>query len=261
MKLPYILAAGLPFLAMVSAANTVSEATDGLPSTTADPSFVAAFVTSLSVIIVSEIGDKTFFIAAIMAMRHNRWQVFTGAIGALALMTVLSAGMGYALPNLISKFYTHYAACLLFLVFGVRLLREYLESEGDGASEELEEVENELEKKESSRVDLEAGPAAKSKGNILNRFFSAIFLQAFSMTFLAEWGDRSQIATIALAAARNPVGVTLGGILGHALCTGGAVLGGRMLSARISARNVNLCGGLLFLLFALSGFYFGPEDI
>lgn len=52
--------------------------------------FVHAFIASISVIIVSELGDKTFFIAAIMAMRHSRITVFTGAISALALMTVLS---------------------------------------------------------------------------------------------------------------------------------------------------------------------------
>lgn len=52
--------------------------------------FIHAFVASLSVIVVSELGDKTFFIAAIMAMRHSRCTVFTGAISALALMTVLS---------------------------------------------------------------------------------------------------------------------------------------------------------------------------
>lgn len=52
--------------------------------------FVHAFVASLSVIIVSELGDKTFFIAAIMAMRHSRITVFIGAISALALMTILS---------------------------------------------------------------------------------------------------------------------------------------------------------------------------
>ena len=55
-----------------------------------DLGFLHAFVASLSMVIVSELGDKTFFIAAIMAMRHSRLTVFLGAIGALALMTVLS---------------------------------------------------------------------------------------------------------------------------------------------------------------------------
>jgi len=52
--------------------------------------FLHAFVASLSVIVVSELGDKTFFIAAIMAMKHPRLTVFIGAISALALMTILS---------------------------------------------------------------------------------------------------------------------------------------------------------------------------
>lgn len=55
-----------------------------------DSNFLRAFIASLSVIVVSELGDKTFFIAAIMAMRHPRLIVFAGAITALALMTVLS---------------------------------------------------------------------------------------------------------------------------------------------------------------------------
>lgn len=53
--------------------------------------FLHAFVETLSMILFSELGDKTFFIAAIMAMRHARLIVFTGAIAALILMTILSS--------------------------------------------------------------------------------------------------------------------------------------------------------------------------
>ena len=48
----------------------------------------------------------------------------------------------------------------------------------------------------------------------------------YRMCITAEWGDRSQIATITLAATYNPYGVTAGAILGHSICTGTAVLGG-----------------------------------
>lgn len=65
----------------------------------------------------------------------------------------------------------------------------------------------------------------KKEINIYNRNQSntdslRIFTQAFTLTFLAEWGDRSQIATIALAASKDPFGVVVGGLIGHAFCTG-----------------------------------------
>jgi len=55
-----------------------------------DLGFIHAFLASLSVIIVSELGDKTFFIAAILAMKNPRVTVFAGAMVALGFMTVLS---------------------------------------------------------------------------------------------------------------------------------------------------------------------------
>ena len=71
-----------------------------------------------------------------------------------------------------------------------------------------------------------------------------------SLVFIAEWGDRSMLATIALAVHSNPICVAAGASLGHALATVIAVLIGAVASRYISERMVNFIGGALFLLFA-----------
>lgn len=48
--------------------------------------------------------------------------------------------------------------------------------------------------------------SGKHRGFDMNGGSYKVFTQAFTLTFLAEWGDRSQIATIALAAAKDPIG-------------------------------------------------------
>jgi putative Ca2+/H+ antiporter (TMEM165/GDT1 family) len=108
--------------------------------------FAHAFVASLSVIIVSELGDKTFFIAAIMAMRHSRITVFIGAISALALMTVLSVLFGYA-ATVIPRAYTYYISTALFAVFGLKMLRDGFKMSANEGQDELEEVQADLRKK------------------------------------------------------------------------------------------------------------------
>ncbi len=220
---------------------------------TSTAEFFEGAVKSGTMILISEIGDKTFFIAAIMAMRHSRATVFAGAIGALGVMTALSAALGWAAPALISKTYTHYLAVALFFFFGLRSLYESLLAwEGGGMQEELAETEKELGSKGSKR-----GASAKQKAR--RAILSSTLVETFVITFLAEWGDRSQIATIGLAASEDPFGVTLGGCLGHAVCTGAAVLGGKHMATRVSERAVAITGGALFVLFGVHALVTGVE--
>lgn len=94
----------------------------------------------------------------------------------------------------------------------------------------------------------------KQRRPFLLQFFSPIFLKAFSITFFGEWGDKSQLATIGLAADENPFGVVLGGIIGQALCTTAAVVGGKSLASQISEKIVALSGGVLFIVFGIQSF-------
>lgn len=208
-----------------------------------------AFFASLSMILVSEIGDETFIIAALMAMRHPKSIVLSGALSALIVMTVLSTGLGRIVPNLISRKHTNNAATVLYLFFGLRLL--YIAWSSDPKSSQKKEME-EVEEK------LEAGQGKSFYRRFFSRFCTPIFLESFILTFLAEWGDRSQIATIALATHKNAVGVAVGATIGHTVCTSVAVVGGSMLASKISQRTVATIGGLLFLGFSLSSYFYPP---
>ncbi|CAM6084836.1 unnamed protein product [Calypogeia fissa] len=228
----------------------IDDAIEGVRKSVPTEGLSDAFVTSLSIILVSEIGDETFIIAALMAMRHPRAIVLSGALSALVIMTVLSTGLGRIVPNLISRKHTNAAATVLYTFFGARLL--YIAWRADPnntAQKELEEVEEKLEGGSQKKSNLR---------RFLARLLTPIFLEAFILTFLAEWGDRSQIATIALASHKNAVGVTIGAAIGHTICTSVAVVGGRLLALRISQRTVATIGGLLFLCFALSSYIYPP---
>lgn len=272
-----------------SADNSNNKSNNDYNNLLGDVGFLHAFIASISVIVVSELGDKTFFIAAIMAMRHPRLIVFAGAITALALMTVLSALFGQ-LANLVPRVYTYYISTALFAIFGLKMLRDGYYMSPNDAQEEFEEVQSDLKKREDEfeketatsttlLPDVERGvvtveetpqidvnvteiptPTRKSKSKSRNSILMRVLIQAFSMTFLAEWGDRSQLTTIVLAARDNVYGVIVGGTLGHALCTGLAVIGGRMIAQRISVRTVTIVGGIVFICFAFSAFFITPND-
>ncbi|XP_013191795.2 transmembrane protein 165 isoform X1 [Amyelois transitella] len=232
-----------------------------LKRTAIQRSFWQGFLASLSVVIVSELGDKTFFIAAIMAMKHPRVIVFAGAISALVFMTILSAAFGW-IATVIPRVYTYYISAALFAIFGLKMLRDGWKMDPNEGQEELEEVQSELKRREDQEEKEETLDMLE-QGQVENRrrkrnAIIKVLLQAATLTFLAEWGDRSQLATVVLATREDAVGVVVGGSLGHALCTGLAVIGGRMVAQKISVRTVTIIGGIVFLFFAVSALFIGP---
>lgn len=199
-------------------------------------SILTGFTSGLLLITLSELGDKTFFIGAILAMRHPRRWVFLGVTAALFAMTLLSVGLGQV-AAFFPQHYVRGVAVALFIGFGLKLLydasrmprKATLEAE---QAEALEAVEQ-----------REQGVASWS--------VRAVVIEAFSLTFIAEWGDRTQIATISLAAAHHPAGVLVGAALGHTICAAIAVACGKLVAGRISERLLTALGGALFIGFGI----------
>lgn len=230
-------------LDMGSAAFTV-HAWSRVVGALAKSGFTAAF----ALIFVSELGDKTFFIAALLAMRLGRFRVLMGATAALGTMTVISVAIGRAFQRLPASLATtlpvgEYAAVAMLVFFGLKTLRDALEIPESGSTPEehgeLAEATEVVCKSSTQSAKQKVAPAL------------AALIETFTLIFIAEWGDRSMLATIALGAAQNPIGVTFGATLGHFVATMIAVVGGSLLSKKISERTVGIVGGCLFLVFAL----------
>ena len=177
-----------------------------------------AFTSALFLITSQELGDKTFFIGLLLAMRYPRRWVFLGSITALALMTIISVGAGHLL-SFLPQSVTHWIFVGLCFGFGGWLCWQASRMTGADEQEPLQEASEEVKSFESHRQ-------GKRRQALKQQMAWAVMLEAFMLTFVAEWGDRTQIATMALAMQRNPVGVTLGGIAGHAVCGCGGTLGG-----------------------------------
>ncbi|GFH09529.1 GDT1 family protein [Haematococcus lacustris] len=187
-----------------------------IPGLLGDNQLREGFVSGFLLIFFSEIGDKTFFIALLLALRNSRSAVFIGTLGALSIMTVISVLLGrtlHLLDEAVPFDNTPLAgvpiddllAAGLLIWFGIQTLR---------------------------------GAAADTL---------KLILSTFTLVFAAEWGDKSFLATIALGAASSPLGVAGGAVAGHGVATALAVAGGAVLTRYFSPKYM---GGALFLVFA-----------
>ncbi|MCT0213667.1 MULTISPECIES: TMEM165/GDT1 family protein [unclassified Synechococcus] len=202
-----------------------------------DPTF-AAFGSSLTAITLAELGDKTFFMAMILAARHRGRWVFVGAFAALAAVTLLSLAMGFGLRQLLPEAVVPWLAALLFGGFGIKLL---LDAQAMGAGAAAQEA------RDAEELVARADERQQARGSW------AVIRESFVLVFLAELGDRTQFATIALATAPafTFTGLLAGTLAGHALVTGLAVGAGKWIGQRIEERVLFRLSGALFLVFAL----------
>jgi len=218
---------------------------------------IQVFTKSLCMVGVAELFDKTWFMGLILAIRYSPASVFVGSFAALFLHTILAAAFGYAFARLLQPHVLDFLAASLFLIFAIMYTRDAYLADADSdmiASGREEAAEDMGEEGNADEVALTYGAAkGQSKPARSNQSQAGVILKAFVAVFIAEWGDRTQIAMIGQHASQPLIPVFMGSCVAFALLTLSAVGAAAMLSGRkISERAVFSVSALCFYVFAAS---------
>jgi Ca2+/H+ antiporter, TMEM165/GDT1 family len=175
-----------------------------------------AFFVSTGLVALAEMGDKTQLLAFVLAARFRKpWPIVAGIFAATAVNHGLAGALGAWITAALGPQRLRWVLGLSFLAMAVWTL-----------------IPDEIEKEEAK--------AAQRFG---------VFGATLVTFFLAEMGDKTQLATVAMAAHYvAPALVVAGTTLGMLIADVPAVFIGDRLSTRISMRLVHAIAAALFAL-------------
>lgn len=178
-----------------------------------------AFLASTALVALAEIGDKTMLLAIVLAARLRApWAILMGILVATIANHALAALVGSEVAGLLQAPWFRVAVALGFIAMAAWTL----------VPDKLDEEEDEV----------------RQRGGA--------FLTTLVSFFLVEMGDKTQVATIGLAAHYHAVLVVAAGTtLGMMLANAPAVFLGEALVRRISLKATRMAAALLFLVLGL----------
>lgn len=181
---------------------------------------MTAFLTSLTFVVLAEMGDKTQLLAMAFATRYCWRTVMWGVFAATVFNHLFAVVVGTYITRFVPMETVQIVAAASFILFGLWTIR------GDGLNGEDK--------------DCKRSP----------------FWTVAIAFFIAEMGDKTQLATIALAAQFNTiVPVWMGTTTGMMIADGLGIILGIVLGKKIPERTVKWFAAIIFILFGLAGLY------
>ena len=180
-----------------------------------------AFIASLLFVVLAEMGDKTQLLAMAFAAKYRAHKVLIAVFLATLINHSLAVVTGRLLSAVIPMDIISLVAALSFIVFGLWTIH------GDSLHGE--------DKKESR--------------------FGPIVTVGIAF-FLAEMGDKTQLATISLAVEyKNMLNVLMGTTLGMVIADAVGIIVGIVMRKHIPEKTIKWISAIIFILFGLSGIY------
>jgi putative Ca2+/H+ antiporter (TMEM165/GDT1 family) len=174
---------------------------------------------TFGVIFLAEMGDKSQLVCMTLASRHRARPVAIGAVVAFSLLNLLAVTVGTSLTHFIPQQWLTLIAAGLFAVFGIQALL-CQEDEEEGINE----------------------GSQKTGRNI--------FLTTLMMIFLAELGDKTQLAVITMGTTYSPLSVWLSATLALSATSLIGVYAGRKFLSRINIQSLHRINGMFFITLA-----------
>jgi putative Ca2+/H+ antiporter (TMEM165/GDT1 family) len=182
-----------------------------------------AFLLSLGLIFLAELGDKTQLVALTLATRFNAWVVLAGVFVATLLVHAFSVALGEVTGSLLSPGWLQFLCGLAFIGFGLWTL---------------------------------GGDTAADGNSRINRLQSPFVIVTVTF-FLAELGDKTMLATVTLAAKYSALQVWLGSTLGMVLSDALAIWAGQALKKKLPEKAIKIGAAIIFfgvgLYYAVEG--------
>ena|SRR3989338_8116043 len=172
-----------------------------------------SFVSSFIIVVLSEMGDKSQIAALLLGAKYRKthMKVFLGIAAAISLMTFISVFLGYSLAYIIPEALLKLISSAAFIAFGLYMFFE----------------------KEERIRNFHKGKSP--------------FAAAFMLMAASEFGDKTQLAAIALSANSNPFGVFLGFVSGILLLSAIAIFLGKNLGKAIDERKLKIASAAVFI--------------
>lgn len=208
--------------------------------------FIEVMLAAFTLQLLALPGEKGQLVIASLATKYNPYMVVAGAATAFGGWTAIEILLGNALEGALPEVYLDGATAGLFVVFAAWIL--YASAGTDSGSDETA----------SSATEAAENPASDGGVPVHGDFPSLAesrfggFVPSFSLMVFGEFGDKTQLITIALAVqyGANPA-IWVGEMLAIVPVSLVTALFFHRASARINQRWVHRLAATLFLLFAI----------
>ncbi|MBF0620421.1 MAG: TMEM165/GDT1 family protein [Magnetococcales bacterium] len=174
---------------------------------------------TFALISLAEIGDKSQLVCMTLAARHRGFPVLIGVSLAFIILNLLAVTFGASIAAWVPEWIVALIVGLLFAIFGIQMLRSNDDDDDDD--------------------------------DIVEKTGRSVLLTTFILIFMAEFGDKTQIAVAALSGGYEPISVWIGGTAALIFISALGVVAGSKLLRKIPEQMLHRISGIFFLVLAV----------